>query len=58
MNTPPRARSSVIRLMVNLLIIEDSDDLTKPGVVSTMYEPTARTGGVLSASRRIPAFAG
>ena len=38
----------VIRLMVNLLFIEDSDGLTKPGVVRTMYDPTAGTGGMLS----------
>jgi type I restriction enzyme M protein len=38
----------VIRLMVNLLFIEDSDALIKPGVVRTMYDPTAGTGGMLS----------
>ena len=41
----------VIRLMVNLLFIEDSDALTKPGVVRTMYDPTAGTGGMLSVAR-------
>ena len=38
----------VIRLMVNLLFIEDSDALTRPGVVRTLYDPTAGTGGMLS----------
>lgn len=38
----------VIRLMVNLLFIEDDDALTKPGVVRTLYDPTAGTGGMLS----------
>lgn len=38
----------VIRLMVNLLFIEDGDALTKPGVVRTLYDPTAGTGGMLS----------
>ncbi len=38
----------VIRLMVNLLFIEDDDALTQPGVVRTMYDPTAGTGGMLS----------
>lgn len=38
----------VIRLMVNLLFIEDGDALTKPGIVRTMYDPTAGTGGMLS----------
>eukprot|EP01037_Dinobryon_pediforme_P005929 gene5929-5998_t len=39
----------VIRLMVNLIFIEDSDILT-PGnpVVRTIYDPTAGTGGMLS----------
>ena len=38
----------VIRLMVNLLFIEDDAALTKPGVVRTLYDPTAGTGGMLS----------
>ena len=38
----------VIRLMVNLLFIEDNDALTLPGVVRAMYDPTAGTGGMLS----------
>jgi type I restriction enzyme M protein len=39
----------VIKLMVNLLFIEDSDILT-PGnpAVRTIYDPTAGTGGMLS----------
>jgi type I restriction enzyme M protein len=38
----------VIRLMVNLLFIEDDEVLAKPGVVRTIYDPTAGTGGMLS----------
>jgi type I restriction enzyme M protein len=38
----------VIRLMVNLLFIEDDDALSKPGTVRTLYDPTAGTGGMLS----------
>jgi len=38
----------VIRLMVNLLFIEDDQALTKPGVVRSLYDPTAGTGGMLS----------
>jgi type I restriction enzyme M protein len=38
----------VIRLMVNLIFIEDDDALTKPGVVRSLYDPTAGTGGMLS----------
>lgn len=42
----------VIRLMVNLLFIEDDDVLT-PGhaVVRTIYDPTAGTGGMLSVAQ-------
>ncbi len=39
----------VIRLMVNLLFIEDNDVLTAgSAVVRTLYDPTAGTGGMLS----------
>ena len=38
----------VIRLMVNLLFIEDDEVLQKTGVVRSMYDPTAGTGGMLS----------
>jgi type I restriction enzyme M protein len=39
----------VIRLMVNLLFIEDNDVLTSGNaVVRTIYDPTAGTGGMLS----------
>ncbi len=38
----------VIRLMVNLLFVEDDDLLRKPGVVRTLYDPACGTGGMLS----------
>lgn len=38
----------VIRLMVNLLFVEDKDALTKPGIVRTLYDPACGTGGMLS----------
>jgi len=38
----------VIRLMVDLIFIEDNEALSKPGVVRTLYDPTAGTGGMLS----------
>ncbi len=38
----------VIRLMVNLLFIEDNDALTKPGTVRTLFDPACGTGGMLS----------
>jgi len=37
-----------IRLMVNLLFIEDDDVLSKPGVVRSIYDPTIGTGGMVS----------
>ena len=38
----------VIRLMVNLLFVDDDELLTKPGVVKTMLDPACGTGGMLS----------
>ena len=38
----------VIRLMVNLLFLNDRDILTKKGIVKTIYDCCAGTGGMLS----------
>ena len=38
----------VIRLMVDLIFIEDDEALVEPGVVRSIYDPTAGTGGMLS----------
>jgi len=38
----------VIRLMVNLLLADESDTLATPGIVKTLYDPAAGTGGMLS----------
>ncbi len=38
----------VVRLIVNLLFASDDDILSKPGVVRSVYDPTAGTGGMLS----------
>ncbi|WP_285034972.1 class I SAM-dependent DNA methyltransferase [Plantibacter sp. ME-Dv--P-095] len=38
----------VIALMVQLLFALDDDALSKPGVVRSIYDPTAGTGGMLS----------
>ena len=38
----------VIRLMVNVLFLEDNDVLTKPGIIRTLYDPACGTGGMLS----------
>src|SRR6476620_7123353 len=38
----------VIRLMVNLLFIDDEEILTRPGIVKTLCDPACGTGGMLS----------
>ncbi len=38
----------VIRLMVNVLFLNDKDVLTKKGIVKTIYDPACGTGGMLS----------
>ncbi|MCX9025291.1 MAG: class I SAM-dependent DNA methyltransferase [Candidatus Methanoperedens sp.] len=38
----------VIRLMVNLLFVNDREILTKEGIVRTLYDPASGTGGMLS----------
>ncbi|MFK0100041.1 N-6 DNA methylase [Streptomyces sp. NPDC091040] len=40
----------VIKLMVNLLIAQDGDALSLPGVVRTVMDPACGTGGMLSAA--------
>ncbi len=39
----------IIRLTTSLVFMEDDDALTKPGIIRTIYDPTAGTGGFLSA---------
>ncbi len=41
----------VIRLMVNLLFINDADVLTKEGIIKSVYDPACGTGGMLSVSQ-------
>jgi type I restriction enzyme M protein len=38
----------VIKLMVNILFVEDNDILSKEGIVKTLYDPACGTGGMLS----------
>lgn len=38
----------VIRLMVNLLFVNDKDILRRKGIVKTLYDPACGTGGMLS----------
>ncbi len=37
-----------IRLMVNLIFQEDSEVLTRPGIIRKLYDPACGTGGMLS----------
>jgi type I restriction enzyme M protein len=38
----------VIRLMVNILFINERDVFTKEGIIKTLYDPACGTGGMLS----------
>ncbi|MFN3730449.1 MAG: N-6 DNA methylase [Fimbriimonadaceae bacterium] len=38
----------VVRLIVHCLFAGDEEALSKPGVIRSMYDPTAGTGGILS----------
>jgi type I restriction enzyme M protein len=38
----------IVRLTTALVFMEDDDVLTKPGIIRTIYDPTAGTGGFLS----------
>lgn len=38
----------IVRLTTSLVFMEDDEALTKPGVIRTIYDPTAGTGGFLS----------
>jgi len=38
----------IVRLPTALVFMEDDDVLTKPGIIRTIYDPTAGTGGFLS----------
>lgn len=38
----------IVRLTTSLVFMEDDDGLTKSGIIRTIYDPTAGTGGFLS----------
>ncbi|OFA33284.1 restriction endonuclease subunit M [Glaciecola punicea] len=38
----------IVRLTTALVFMEDDEALTKPGIIRTIYDPTAGTGGFLS----------
>ncbi len=39
----------IVRLTTSLVFMEDDEALSKPGIIRTIYDPTAGTGGFLSA---------
>ena len=39
----------IVRLTTSLVFMEDDEALTRPGIIRTIYDPTAGTGGFLSA---------
>lgn len=39
----------IVRLTTSLVFMEDDEALIKPGIIRTVYDPTAGTGGFLSA---------
>ena len=43
----------VIQLIVHCLFAGDNDALSKPGIVRSMYDPTAGTGGILSVGEAV-----
>jgi len=43
----------VIQLIVHCLFAGDDEALSKPGVVRSMYDPTAGTGGILSVAEAV-----
>lgn len=38
----------IVRLTTSLVFVEDDEALTRPGIIRTIYDPTAGTGGFLS----------
>jgi len=42
----------VIKLMVNILLSEDNEELTQPGLVTTVYDCCVGTGGMLSVTEQ------
>ena len=42
----------VINLMVNMIFEEDQDELIQSGIIRSIYDPTAGTGGMLSVSEK------
>ena len=43
----------VVRLVTSLVFMDDDGALSKPGVIRTIYDPTAGTGGFLSSGMEL-----
>ena len=43
----------VIRLMVRLLFVEDEQDLSRPSIVKSIFDPACGTGGMLSVAEEL-----
>lgn len=41
----------IIRLMVNILMAEDKEKLSLPGILTTIYDPACGTGGMLTVAK-------
>ncbi len=41
----------IVRLMVDLLLATDNDVISRPGAVTTIYDPACGTGGMLSVAK-------
>ncbi len=41
----------IIRLMVHVLMSEDTEKLSRPGIITTVYDPACGTGGMLTVSK-------
>jgi type I restriction enzyme M protein len=40
----------IVYLVTNLVFIDEENELSKPGIIINLYDPTAGTGGFLSSS--------
>ena len=46
----------IVRLSTSLVFMEDDEALTKPGIIRTIYDPTAGTGGLSQGSQGRAAY--
>jgi type I restriction enzyme M protein len=46
----------IVRLTTSLVFMEDDDALTEPGIIRTIYDPTAGTGGLSCSASNVAAW--